>query len=37
VMVDCNDPLYRQVKECLPEGTKLGDYVVSIDITALKD
>lgn len=37
VMADCNDPLYRQVKECLPEGTKLRDYVVSIDITALKN
>jgi len=35
-MIDCQDPLYTQVKECLPEGTKIGDYVVSVDITALK-
>ena len=37
LMIDCQDPLYAQVKECLPEGTKIGDYVVSVDITALKD
>ncbi|MFB0554118.1 MAG: arsenite methyltransferase [Phycisphaerae bacterium] len=36
VMVDCNDPLYSQAKEILPEGTKISDYVVSIDITAFK-
>ena len=36
VMTDCNDPLYKQVKECLPEGTCLGDYVVSADIIAIK-
>ncbi len=36
VMADCNDPLYRQVTEYLPEGTQLGDYIVSIDITAFK-
>jgi arsenite methyltransferase len=36
VMIDCNDPLYRQVIEDLPEGTKPGDYVVSISITAYK-
>jgi arsenite methyltransferase len=35
-MADCNDPLYRQVVECLPEGTRLGDYVVSVDIVATK-
>jgi arsenite methyltransferase len=37
LMVDCQDPLYEQVKECIPEGTKIGDYVVSVDITAMKD
>jgi len=37
VMADCNDPLYRQVKEFLPEGTKLSDYVISIDVTAFKN
>jgi SAM-dependent methyltransferase len=36
VMADCNDPLYRKVKECLPQGTKLGDYIVSVDVTAMK-
>lgn len=36
VMVDCNDPLYKQVTEYLPEGKKISDYVVSIDITAFK-
>jgi arsenite methyltransferase len=36
VMTDCNDPLYRQIVEDLPEGTKPGDYVVSINITAYK-
>jgi ubiquinone/menaquinone biosynthesis C-methylase UbiE len=36
VMVDCNDPLCRQAKELLPEGTKISDYIVSIDVTAFK-
>lgn len=36
VMADCNDPLYRQIQEFLPQGTKLGDYIVSVDITAFK-
>ena len=36
VMVDGNDPLYSQAKELLPEGTKISDYIVSIDITAFK-
>ncbi|HOQ05358.1 MAG TPA: arsenite methyltransferase [Anaerohalosphaeraceae bacterium] len=33
---DCNDPLYRQVKESLPPGAKLSDYVISINLTAFK-
>jgi SAM-dependent methyltransferase len=37
VMADCNDPLYRQVKEFLPQGAKLSDYVISIDVTAFKN
>ena len=37
VMADCNDPLYKQVEECLPKGSKLGDYVVSVDIIATKN
>jgi len=32
----CNDPLYKTISENLPEGKKLSDYVVSIDITAIK-
>ncbi len=36
VMVDCNDPIYKQVMEYLPEETKISDYVVSIDVTAFK-
>jgi len=36
VMVDCNDPIYKQVMEYLLEGTKLSDYIVSVDITTLK-
>ena len=37
LMIDCQGPLYAQVKECLPEGTKIGDYVVSVDITSTKE
>ncbi|MFA5251626.1 MAG: arsenite methyltransferase [Phycisphaerae bacterium] len=37
VLADCNDPLYRQVKGFLPEGRKLSDYVISIDVTAFKN
>jgi ubiquinone/menaquinone biosynthesis C-methylase UbiE len=36
VMADCNDPLYRQIQEFLPQGAKLADYIVSVDITAFK-
>ena len=36
VMAECNDQLYRQVKEFLPEGSKLSDYIVSVNITAFK-
>jgi SAM-dependent methyltransferase len=36
IMADCNDPLYRQIQGFLPQGTKLGDYIVSVDITAFK-
>jgi len=37
LMLDCQDPLYAQIKEFLPEGAKIEDYVVSVDITALKE
>jgi len=36
IMADCNDPLYKQVKESLPQGAKLNDYIISVDITAYK-
>lgn len=36
VMVDCNDPLYKQAKESLPCGTNLSDYVISMNIIAIK-
>ena len=36
VMADCNDPLYRQVKESLPQGAKLSDYIIIVNIAALK-
>ena len=36
VMADCNDPLYREVKEFFQKGKKLSDYIVSINITAFK-
>lgn len=36
VLADCNDPLYRAVKEALPAGATLSDYIVSINVTACK-
>lgn len=36
IMTDCNDPLYKQIQEFLPDGVKLSDYIVSVDITAFK-
>jgi SAM-dependent methyltransferase len=36
VMADCSDPLYREVKEFLPKGKKLSDYIISVNVTALK-
>lgn len=36
VMADCNDPLYRKARALLPEGSKMSDYVVSVNITAFK-
>jgi len=36
VMADCSDPLYREVKEFLPQGKKLSDYIISVNVTALK-
>lgn len=36
VLADCNDPLYRAVKEALPAGASLSDYIVSVNVTACK-
>ncbi|MFA5785044.1 MAG: methyltransferase domain-containing protein [Phycisphaerae bacterium] len=36
VMADCNDPLYRQIRDFLPQGDKLSDYIISVDITAFR-
>lgn len=36
VLSDCNDLLYRKVKETLPQGAKLSDYIISINVTAFK-
>ncbi|MCJ7728997.1 MAG: arsenite methyltransferase [Sedimentisphaerales bacterium] len=36
VMADCNDPLYRQVKEFLPQDAKLSDYIISVNVTAFR-
>ena len=36
VMADCSDPLYREVKKFLPQGKKLSDYIVSVNITAFR-
>jgi len=35
-MTDWEDPLYRKIAEALPPGSKMGDYVVSLDIEARK-
>lgn len=36
VLADCNDPLYKQTKESLPEGKKLSDYIASVNFTVFK-
>lgn len=36
VLADCNDPLYNQAKKALPQGKKLSDYIISVNITAFK-
>jgi AhpD family alkylhydroperoxidase len=35
-MEGCNDRLYQSVKESLPKGETLSDYVVSVNLTAEK-
>lgn len=36
IMADCNDPLYKKTKESLPQGAKLSDYIISVNIIAFK-
>lgn len=36
LITDCNDPLYRPVKDTLPKGTKLSDYIASVLIIVTK-
>lgn len=36
ILTDCNDPLYRQVKELLPEGIRPSDYIISVNFMAFK-
>jgi arsenite methyltransferase len=36
VMENCNDKLYQSVKDALPKGEKLSDYIVSVNFTAEK-
>ncbi len=35
-MANWDDPLYRQIVEQLPAGTKPGDYITSLEVTACK-
>ena len=35
-MDNCNDSLYQSVRNHLPAGKILSDYVVSVDFTAYK-
>ncbi len=36
VMTNWEDPLYRQIVNALPEGSKPSDYITSLDISAVK-
>ena len=33
-MTDWEDPLYRRIADALPQGSRMGEYVVSLDIAA---
>jgi SAM-dependent methyltransferase len=35
-MADCQDPLYRKIVGHLPRGTKPGDFITSLDVSARK-
>ena len=36
VMDDCNDNLYQSIRQNLPQGMKLSDYVISVDFAGYK-
>jgi SAM-dependent methyltransferase len=36
VMTDVNDPMYTEVLRALPEGVKPSDYIVSLEVNAVK-
>lgn len=36
IMDDCNDPLYKDVRNNLPRDRKIGDYVASVDFLGYK-
>ncbi len=35
-MIDSKDPLYQNVARALPPGTKVGDYITSLEVRAVK-
>ena len=35
-MVSWNDPLYQQIVEALPAGSKVSDYITSLYVSAVK-
>jgi len=35
-MMDWNDPMFHKIVENLPKGAKAGDYVTSLEVTAIK-
>ncbi|MFT3683851.1 MAG: arsenite methyltransferase [Phycisphaerales bacterium] len=35
-MTDAQDPLYKDIIAKLPQGAKIGDYITSVDLSALK-
>ena len=35
-MQSMEDPLYREIAEALPAGSDVSDYIVSLEITAVK-
>ena len=35
-MTDWQDPLYRRIVDALPHGSRVGDYITSLDVTAVR-